>query len=331
MIEGSQASHAVRVIRARAAETAEWAEIAGRCPYATFFHGPIWLGAFAAALPGTTVATRIVEFEDGKDVVLPLLRRTRAGGLFRAFSTTAAGCYGGAISTGPLSAGHLRGLLSWARRTLPNLYWRINPLDPHAGVLEESATERDSSEQLVLTDFADDEMLKAHYRHSARKQVNKGIRAGFEVRVAEAWVDWQAYYGLYEQRLGQWGKTASSRYPVDLFRSFHDARGQGVKLWLIFKDGVLAGGNLNFYHGRHAVEWHAAYDRDYFPLGVRDFLVHTIIEDARARGYEIYDFNPSGGHEGTRRFKQSFGTTSVPASVIQSRNLIGRVLDLRKA
>jgi CelD/BcsL family acetyltransferase involved in cellulose biosynthesis len=327
----TDADDTVRVKSERPAEAGEWADIAAGCPHATYFHLPAWLAAFAAAYPSMRVTTRMIEFEDGGRAVFPLLSRSRAGGVYTAHTTSAAGCYGGGISADPLGPGHSRGLLRWAQSTLPNLYWRINPLEPHAAVLTDAVTEPDSTELLSLTEYADAEVLKAHYRHSARKQINKGLRSGFEVRRAAVWEDWQAYHSLYQMRLDQWGKSASNRYPLALFRSFHEAGDPAIQLWLIFKDGKLVGGNLNFYHRRHAVEWHAVYDRDFFPSGVRDYLVHTIIEDARARGFEFYDFNPSGGHEGTRRFKQSFGSTSVPAGVIHRPNLVGKILALRKA
>ena len=69
---------------------------------------------------------------------------------------------------------------------------------------------------------------------------------------------------------------------------------------------------MNFYHNKHCVEWHASFLSDYFKYGIRNFLVHNLILDANAKCYKYYDFNPSGGHEGTMRFKESFGPERLP-------------------
>ncbi|MBA7617847.1 hypothetical protein ES703_25165 [subsurface metagenome] len=68
-----------------------------------------------------------------------------------------------------------------------------------------------------------------------------------------------------------------------------------IKLWLVIFDGEIVGGNLNFYHNKHCVEWHASFSSDYFKYGIRIFLVHNIILDVNTKGYKYYDFNQAVG------------------------------------
>jgi hypothetical protein len=234
------------------------------------------------------------------------------------------------VSAHSLASDHAVAIARSVLRDCSNLIWRVNPLDPLGNALERFVTTPDTTEILELLEFTDDESLRAHYRHSARKQINKAYRVGLSARVAERWEEWEAYYGIYEGRLRQWGKAASNRYPKAFFRTIYEARGPRVSLWIVEHRGRIAGGNLNFYHGRHCVEWHAAFDSSLFSCGIRDFLVDWIVRDARARGFVWYDFNPSGHHEGTRRFKQTFGTVSWPSNLILWRRGIYRMESARR-
>jgi CelD/BcsL family acetyltransferase involved in cellulose biosynthesis len=207
----------------------------------------------------------------------------------------------------------------------------VNPIDPLGKVLDRFVTIPDTTEILSLRDFADEDSLRAHFHHSARKQINKGCRAGLTARVSEQWEEWEEYYRIYEARLRNWGKAATSRYPMALLRALYEARGSKMSLWVVARDGKIVGGNLNFYQGRHCVEWHAAYDPTFFSCGARDFLVDRIIRNAWGRGFTWYDFNPSAGIEGTRRFKRTFGTGALPSNLILWRRGIYRLESTRRA
>jgi CelD/BcsL family acetyltransferase involved in cellulose biosynthesis len=308
----------------------EWQAIADGSSSATFFHTPLWFSVFAVGNPATKVSARMYCFEDGTKAVFPLLVRTRAGGLLRVAESSPAGCYGGWVSGDPLTPDHALAITHSIRRSVPYLVWRVNPVDPLSGVLAPFTTTPDTTEILDLRGFADEDSIRAHFRHSARKQINKGARAALVARVSERWDEWEAYYRIYLARMEQWGSATSSRYSSGFFRALFEAKGPKVSLWVVSHEGKLVGGNVNFYQGKHCVEWHAAYDATAHSLGVRDFLVDWIIRDAFRRGFSWYDFNPSGGHEGSRRFKQTFGTTSRPANLIIRRRGIYRLEPARR-
>ena len=308
----------------------EWQEIVSRSPYATFFHSPQWHRIFIEVDVSLRPATRRFVFGDGKVVIFPLVECHRIMGLSRSFQASPAGCYGGWVCRDRLMPRQIDAITQWILQNCPNLYWRLNPFDPDCVGLAGIATTRDSTELLDLTAYPDDATLRANYRHSVRKQIAKAARAGVVVSTAETWDEWEAYFGLYQVRLAQWGRAASNHYPLALFRKFYEERGPSVRLWIASHEGRLIGGTLNLYNGCHCVEWHAAFDTNEFCFGVRDYLVDWIIRDARDRGFTIYDFNPSGGHEGTIRFKKTFGTTSRPCDVIIRHSGLDRVGALRK-
>ncbi|MGP0593512.1 GNAT family N-acetyltransferase [Nitrospira sp. T9] len=293
----------------------EWTARVRECSVATFFHTPQWYRCFAAPDSSTRVVVNKFTFDDGTTALLPMLEQAVMWGLHHIRYMGPAGCLGGWIAPAPLSRDQSLEIVKYARKHLGGTYWRINPYASDQQSIELTRVKTDSTEILRLSDFRDEESLMKNYRHSVRKQVKKGARAELKVLVADCWEQWQEYFDLYECVLANWGADATSRYPITLFRKLFEIGGNQVRLWLVVKNGLLLGGNVNFYHGRHCVEWHAAFDDRHLGLGTRNFLVHSIITHAMQEGYEIYDFNPSGGNEGTRRFKQNFGTTSLSANL----------------
>ncbi len=300
----------------------EWQKVVNQCRTATFFHTPAWYKVFSATYPAMKIATKKFLFDDGNVAVFPLMQQKIMRGLGKQYLSSPAGCYGGWINDHPLTVEQVSALLDWTAQYFKNIVWRINPLDekqPHIARFYE--TRDDFTEMLYLKNFQDEDALRCHYKNSVRNKINKGTRANFSVTLAQEWEEWEQYVCLYRKTLERWGKNATSNYPISLFEQFYHLQSPQIKLWLIKKEEQIIGGNLNFYQSQHCVEWHAAFDERFFKDGSRNTLVHHIIVDALQNGYSFYDFNPSGGHEGTRRFKQTFGTTSVTTNVIRKHHI----------
>ncbi len=294
----------------------EWQAVCDTSSTSTFFHTPRWYRAFEASDPSARIRVYSFCFPDGARAVFPALLRSRLGGLWQNEESGPAGCYGGWIAERPLTTGEARAVAEFILAHARNLVWRTNPFDPSQAQIGGVTIRPDSTEVLDLPQYDNAATLLKHYHHSARKQINKGCRAGLKARIAEDWASWEAYYRVYEGRLRRWGKAATSWYPRELFHALWQDRADAVRLWVVTHDDRVVGGNMNFYHGKHCVEWHAAYDCDMFHCGVRNYLVDTILRDALERGYIWYDFNPSGGNEGSRRFKQTFGTESLRTDLL---------------
>jgi hypothetical protein len=139
-----------------------------------------------------------------------------------------------------------------------------------------------------------------------KSNIKKAIRSGLDIGLAESEDDYRQYYHAYQESLTRWGERATSRYPFELFRAMKECSRERVKLWLVRKAGAVIGGIVMFYHNRHAVYWHGAFIEAFFEYRPSNLVHVEAIRDACERGFEWYDFNPSGGHEGVVRFKQSF-------------------------
>jgi len=224
-------------------------------------------------------------------------------------------------------------MLEWMNAHIRELTWRVNPFGPQPVHLPPACRVReDSTQVLPLDQLNDDELLRKNYKCSVRNKIKKAEKQNFKVVRASTWFDWQQYYALYAAALLRWGEKATSRYSLDFFRTVCDIANEHIILWLVTHRDRIIGGSLNLYQRRHCVEWHAAFDSEFFKFGVRNFLVHELVCDAMRRGYLVYDFNPSGGHEGTQAFKVSFGTQELASPVIRiqhpvpvARRCIGRV------
>ena len=140
--------------------------------------------------------------------------------------------------------------------------------------------------------------------------------------------DWRAYYQTYEDSVQRWGEKASAKYAWEMFSQIFRLSSPHTKLWLaVYQNKVIAGA-LCFYAPRHVVYWHGAALEDYFRLRPANLLMSEAIRDACEKGYCWFDFNPSGGHEGVKAFKRSFGASSLPSPVIHREGKTLRILTL---
>jgi len=101
-----------------------------------------------------------------------------------------------------------------------------------------------------------------------------------------------------------------------MFGCFFSCSSNNVRLWLaIFDDQVVAGA-LCFYAKKHVVYWHGAALEKYFKHRPVNLLMYEAIKSACEEGYSWFDFNPSGGHEGVKAFKKSFGAKEMKSDVV---------------
>jgi len=306
-----------------------WIEVAGACPYATYFHTPYW---YELMMPGRRHAAVEVIFDDGASAVIPVAKIRRAGGLLTDHFSSPGCNYGGWISASALNKGHVR-VLTTILTSRKNLTFRINPFDTSQTSLltvtmpvpSPSITLRnDFTHTLDLTGGADRllrGMAKGH-----KSAIKSAARDGVVVKAAETFEEWERYYTLYLESIERWrsgGPRLRPRnvYQLSLFKRIYENRTGNEILWLALKDGEPAAGALFFYWGRHAVSWHGAASAKHFGLRPNNLLYWEIIVDAARRGYEIFDFNPSGGYSGVESFKQHFGAERVASPVLSTRTL----------
>jgi CelD/BcsL family acetyltransferase involved in cellulose biosynthesis len=291
-----------------------WNQIAASCGHATFFHSPAWARIIHQTYPNYKSATLLFKFGADDLVLLPMMEIGREfRGLYRTLYSNVPWVYGGFISNRTLSNWKMRLVMNYLRG-LRTSWIEItgNPFANLDAFFDGWDKKANYNHVLELESFdSEDELLKS-YEHNVRQQVKKAIRENLSYAKAQDLGEIRDYYQIYLEAVRRWGKTEDQAYPFELFAHCFNSHHPGIAFWIVKKDHKVIGGNLNFYWNEHCVEWHCAYLQDYFKFGVRNFLVHRLVNDARQAGYKYYDFNPSGGNKGTERFKENFGAQKRP-------------------
>ncbi len=307
----------------RAATAQEWDAIWQVCDYATYFHSREWAEAWKVySQGGTRPHGRLVQFSDSKRVLLPLSAMTVYRGLACQYVSSPAGTYGGWISADELSVDHARLLTDYLTRSLGNLVWRVNPYDPLHADLPRGVAVPDETQALdLLQGF---EHIRRQWTKGHASAARKASRLGVVITPARTTEDWRVYYRLYEATLRRWKTGRSSQYAWPLFDALSATHSPYVRLWLATRNQQVLAGALCFYAKRHVVYWHGAALAEHFHLRPVHLLMANAIEDACARGYAWFDFNPSGGHAGVRAFKASFAPEArdCPVLTIERRSFV---------
>jgi hypothetical protein len=306
----------IQIISIEKANDLEWNSVWQDCDYSTYFHSREWAEIWNKYTGGKIQPKPLlIKFSDGAKALLPLSSRRILKGLARQYISSPAGTFGGWISLDELYINHGQLLVDYICRKLGFLTWRLNPYDKIVSQCKFSKIENDETHALNLKEGFDSiyhSWTKGH-KSAARKARNGGII----IQKADRQEHWQKYYAIYEDSLQRWGEEATSRYKWNLFEIFYALSSKNIELWLAkYEDKIIAGA-LCFYSKNHVVYWHGAALSDYFNMRPVNLLVYEVIKDACERNYLWFDFNPSGGHEGVKSFKKSFGAKPIPCPTLR--------------
>jgi hypothetical protein len=304
----------ISIVKVAPALRDEWDEVWKLCDYATYFHSSEWASIWSVYTNGEFVpAPRMILFSDGKKAVVPLSLQKGFKGWPKTFWSSPAGTFGGWISKDSLTMDHTMLLVSYVRK-LSDLCWRMNPYDELLSNVVVEGSRTDVTDVLDLKDGF--EAIYQGWPKWHRKAANQARRKGVVIRLANSLGDWKEYYEVYKDSLRRWGDTATSRYEFSLFEEMERRNSPNIKLWLATYQEKIIAGALCLYAKKHVAGWHAASLEEYFRLRPNNVIQYEAIRDACERGFSWYDFNPSGGHEGVRSFKKSFGTQAYPSNVL---------------
>lgn len=299
--------------RPEPASDAEWLEIATRCPYATFFHTPMWRDLALHGMGGCRDASFLLRLPTGVRAVFPLQELLPRRTTTRHLLSTYPYGFGGPVADGTLDASDIRALYAHAHAASSQITG--NPLMHEPPPLR-GWTRRELSTQML--DLSEGwEVLKRRFSKGHRAAIKQAERKGVTVRIASGVDDYEAYYRVYEDSLRRWGDAAGPRYPWSLFATglrIQERVPGTIRLWLAEHDTEVVSGAWVFCWNHHAMYWHAATLERAFGLRPANLVLATAIEDAIGRGYAHFDFGSSGGHEGPAAFKRRFGATERPVS-----------------
>ena len=305
----------MRLVESRSPLPDEWDSIWRECPYATYFHSREWAELWASYTQGRlTLDARLLQFEDGKRLLLPLMVRGKFGGLIKRWVSSPGNTFGGWISRDELNTTHITLATKYIQQNLSSLQLRLNPYNESLVGFRLGRIIEDSTRVLRLTEGFDATIKTWTKGH--RSAANKAMGLGVTIRCAASLEDWRAYYAVYQDSLRRWGDRATTRYDWSLFEQMERLNTSNIRLWLAMFGGNVIGGALCLYSPRHIAYWHGSAIEEYFHLRPVHLLIREIIRDASNKNYDWFDFNPSSGIKGVDAFKKGFGTTALPCPVL---------------
>jgi hypothetical protein len=321
MLEAREMS--LSILDVRAADPEDWDEIWRGCGHSTYFHSREWAEIWNAYTKGAMrPEPRSIEFSDGKRAIIPLSVKSGGWGLQKQYVSSPAWTFGGWLCTDDLEAAHASLLGRYMTERLGNLFWRLNPYDGLSLAALDAPAREDFTQVMDLSGGFD--AAYGRWSRGKRRAVRKAIDNGISVRPASTLDEWRAYYAVYEDSLRRWGGKATSSYGWALFEEMHRRASPNIRLWLAFYGEKVIAGDLLFYAGRHVVDWHAAALEEYFHLKPAGLVIYEALRDACERDCLWFDLNPSGGHEGTRAFKEELGAEAMrsPVVVVEGRGIL---------
>lgn len=310
----------------RPATVEEWDKIWSTCASATYFHSREWAETWRDYSKGRIVPRPIMLVtSDRKQVLVPVSVQVAFKGIIKLNIMSPAGTFGGWLSVDELSIDHARTISQYLMK-MDNLIWRVNPYDSLAVAAVAGIGQDDETHALDLANGFD--QIYRNWTKGHSSAVRKARKEGVSVRLAADRLDWRAYYQVYEDSLRRWGDDASSRYEWPLFEQFACRNSPHVQLWLAEYQGKIIAGALTVCSKNQMIYWHGAALGEYFQLRPVNLLMYEVIKYACEQGFHWFDFNPSGGHEGVRAFKKSFGATPLSSPVIRTQTSASKVLHM---
>ena len=311
----------LRITGVRSATSEEWDKIWRNCDYATYFHSREWAEIWHKYSQGKMrPEAKTLIFSDDKTVLLPFTSQRVSKWIFKQYISSPAGTFGGWLSINELSESHGQLLYEYILGQYKSLLWRINPYNSLESGLNTKGAKDDETHALDLE--LGFEAIHKQWTKGHASAARKARKEGIVVREASDLQDWKLYYNIYIDSLMRWGEAASSRYEWRFFHNMYDLSSVNVKLWLATLESKVVAGALCFYSKNHVSYWHGAAYSKYFKLRPVNLLMYEIIRNSCERGYYWFDFNPSGGHEGVRAFKKSFGAVELACPVIKTEHRV---------
>ena len=316
----------IHITDVRCASTEEWDSVWHTCPSATFFHSRLWAEAWASYTQGDVwPAPRLITFADGCEALLPLSAQAALKGSATIYLSSPGGTYGGWISKHSLTTGHAKLLWSYIKAACPTLVCRVNPYDEHfVRIIPSDGSDVTFDETHALDLRVDVEVLRRRMQPAQiPRKVRRAEEWGLRLRRLER-EHLTTYYDIYIESRRLWQRSTND-YPLALFRHLWST--PFCDFWGVYtNEGALVCGGPILTSRNHVVSWLTLTRTAALSTHASTFFYFQLINHYKAKGYTWFDFNPSGGHEGVRAYKRSFGATPLPSVVFRQESLAVRCL-----
>ncbi len=297
-----------------------WRAVVDASDEATAYHTPEWLAA-ACEAGRFEDASRLYEGPDGRQIVLPMLRRSSPiPGLSTDWSMPPNWGFGGIISSRRIDAEAVATVLpdvlaAKAGRTI------IKP-GPLTGAAWNGVPARARVPHLVhVVDLRAGfgSLWSKRFSSGTRNKLRKAEKVGVEIEWDTTGKLLRPHYDLYmrwtRRRAREHAipvslalRLARRREPVGRFEAVARQFGDRCRVGVAWVGNEAAASTIILRNGVHAHYWRSASDRDRAARTYANYLLLArALEDAAAFGCEHFHMGESGDVESLMQFKDHFG------------------------
>jgi Acetyltransferase (GNAT) domain len=311
----------------------EWRAVVANDPTALPEHAPEWVDALCAVGPYRD-ASRYYQHSDGREFVLPMVRRTGVRGLGGSLLSYPSSWGIGGLVGGAVDPEIIRGVLADLRTTRSQrIAIRPDPLH-----FREWSAAGDSSITLIsrrahvidLTGGADAVWLRMS--RSARRDTRVAERAGVRIETDRTGALLQDYYKLFLLSVDRWADKqhepralaqfrAHRRDPLVKLQAMAEHLGKAFVVTLAYVDDQPIFGNIILL-GQTAHDTRAAMDKARIGATRAGELVRwRTIQLACDLGCTAYHLGESGGSGSLAQYKEKFGAQPVDYAELRMERL----------
>jgi hypothetical protein len=300
-------------MRAKSVGIQEWQQFVEGLPDYSFAQLPAFAQAYSEAYPNCKIATKKFSFDDGVEVLVPLIEIAAQFG-FRAYASLPRGFYGGFLWKKRPNQEQMKLILNCLlnKRTVgiaiyPNPFqWKdLRFLENHGFKGKETFTH-------ILELGTDYEWVwKNRLDGKNRNQTRKALKSGVTVTTASDISQIRTYYDLYVESAHRWDLRQRLMMPLRFFETLFQLCGDRVKYYFAMYSGICIASVVIYCERRGCVYGGGAMLKEYGRYCPNNLLLNRVIEDACKKGYRYLDMGGSPGLPGVQRFKESFGAKKI--------------------
>ncbi len=311
-----------------------WRGVLADDPGATALQTPEYFDAVLAATGGTDVS-RFYQLRDGRQLLLPLVRRRTAFGLNVDAGYPGGFGHGGMLATGGLLADDVRTVVpdlkgqslstriggahhtseQWAAGLLP-------------GVVEEPR--RVEIIDLEGLDPHDPEAFRARqFPRKVRSSLRRATRMGVEVEKDSTGRLIDVFHDIYRAWVERWiprsglppllaRRVALRQEPLHKFRTVAARTGDACRVFVAWHQGRPVAASVMLTYGAHGIGWRSYSIKELAAPVSANLLTQVVgMEDALASGCRYVDLGQSGDTSTLLHFKNNLGAS--PRAVVDLR------------
>jgi CelD/BcsL family acetyltransferase involved in cellulose biosynthesis len=290
------------------------------------YQSPAWLDSICAKA-GCADASRFYETADGRQFLLPLVRRSGLPSpLTPAASLPASWGIGGLIASGSTSTEDIALIFADLAR-LPFLSISIRP-NPRLGPIWAAAQPPKAIAIPRLAHVLDleggfDHVWTKRFKKETRSQVRKAERAGVVVESDATGRLLPVFYNLLHRSVERWARQqheplwlarwrAQQRDPLHKFQFIAKHLGEACRIWVAWVNGQPAAASMVLQYG-NVNDSRGAMDKELAaPTCANDLLQKLTIEEACRAGCRYYHLGESGMSASLAHYKERFGAVAYP-------------------